>query len=429
MLGIVGYEKERREIEALREMLCQAEKYRACGVRIPRGLLLTGRPGVGKTVMARSMAGDGVNLVELRATDLSDRDVPEMIAEKFAEAKTAAPCVLLLDELDKIVGRQSLTTDSERVKKALMQELDALTPEDDVLVVATCNSRYSVGPEMVRPGRFDRRLEIPDPDENTRRQILEIYFARIKAKKCFDMEALARNTRGFTGAKLECLANDTGIMAMEKETPTITDEDVRLVINKLEFGGNEKSFIGDDESLNRLATHEAGHALAALFLYPEALFGASVMSQGDSKGHIRFVPDENRVQSVAEIELEAAVLLGGHVAERVMLGEYMSGSSSDLEGAASRIHYLCAREGAYGYGMVLLGMMRGQVEAASEEIKTKAAEKVEERLTALDARVEQLLLDYAEMFAEIRDALKERRVLSRDELLEIKAAALAEKAG
>ena len=431
MNELMGYEKERAEVLSIRDMLRHAEKYRQCGVRIPRGLLLSGEPGVGKTVMARSMACEGIAFVELRAAACCDDDAAEAIVEKFREAKEQAPSILLLDELDKIAGGGQMfyAQDNERVRKTLLQELDALTVEDDVLVVATCNDSSDISDELIRPGRFDRQIEIAAPDERTRRLILEACFARVAVKRDFDIETLVRNTRGFTGAKLECLVNDAGIVGLEKDEPVITEDDLRIVINKLEFGANEKDLFADSESLHRIAVHEAGHALAALFFNPDAIYGASVLPQGDSNGHIRFVPNENRVQSAAELEAEAAVMLAGHVAERVVLGEYMTGSGQDLEGATMRIHYLCAREAAYGYDMVLLGVVRGRMDFSADAIKLKAAKKVEEKLLALDARVEQLILDCADVFQTIVTALEERHVLSREELLDIKDAVLTDKAG
>lgn len=421
MKKIVGYEKEMQEIAVIRDMLHNAGRYREKGVRIPRGLLLIGAPGVGKTEMARSIPDSGINLVELHAATCCDSEAVSAVKQIFVKAKSAAPAVLLLDELDKIAGGSPhfYMNDNDKVKKTLLQELDALGPQDEILVVATCNNEKCLGSELIRPGRFDRQIRVPTPDEETRKQILRAYFGKIKARKRVDLDLLARNTGGFTCAKLECLANDAGILALQKDSPVITEDDVRTVLNKLEFGATEKDPFSDPLSLHRVAVHEAGHALAALLLSPDNLFGASVMPQGDSNGHIRFVPSEDSVRTVSEIEAEAAVMLAGHVAERVHLGEYLTGSGSDLEDAVLRIHYLCTREGAYGYESVLAGVLRGGADLESVEIKNRIGKVVEEKLNELDRKTERLIREHSGIFSAICSTLEEKRILTRDELLSI----------
>ncbi len=421
---IVGYEQEKQELATIREMLQHAEFYRRNGVRIPRGLLLSGDPGVGKTVLAKSISGDGIALVELRAATCCEDEAVEAVCNAFAQAKETAPAVLLLDELDKIAGLSGhfYMEDNDRIRKTLLQELDALSSEEDVLVVATCNDADCMSDELIRPGRFDRRIEISTPDEDTRYAILQEYFGRISAEKQFNLNTLAGNTRGFSGAKLECLANECGILALEKDVPSITEADVRTALNKLEFGANEKCPFEDFTMLHRVAAHEAGHAFAALFLCPDNLYGASVMPQGNSNGHIRFVPQERRVQSISEVETEAAVLLAGHVAERVILGEYLTGSSRDIAAATTRLYHLCVREAAYGYDTVLFGLNRGMTDLPGEMLKAKLARTVEEKLKELDARVERLIYDNPHVYSAVCHALEEKKTLTRDELLEIKKA-------
>lgn len=422
---IVGYEKEKKTISQLRDMLHKAELYREHGIRIPRGLLLTGEPGVGKTVLARSLADDGINLIELRAATCCDDEAVEAVREVFREAKAKTPSVLLLDELDKIAGFNPsfFMEDNDKVMKTLLQELDDLSANDEVLVVATCNDVNMIGDALVRPGRFDRTLTLEAPDEETRKNILKAYFDIIKLPCELDFDYLARITYGYTGAKLECLANESGILGMEKDEPLITQTDINKVINRLDFNANEKDPLSNEEQLHRVAVHEAGHAVVALFLTPNCLFGASVMPQGESQGHIRFVREENVLQSVSEIERESTVILAGHVAERIELGEHLSGSGSDIEKATARIHYLVAREAAFGYAYVTSGMFRGHDMLASDEIKTKMAEKVSERLVAIDKYAEGIINEHHDVYEAIVDALMKKQILTRDELLEIKETA------
>ncbi len=421
MNKIVGYEKEKNELSVIRGMLHNTAQYRENGVRIPRGLLLIGAPGVGKTMLARSIADEKIRLVELPAATCCEKDAVSAVKAVFKKAKSDSPTVLLLDELDKIAGEAKtyFLSGNDKIRKILLQELDALQPQDEVLVVATCNDEKCLGTELIRPGRFDRQLRIPLPDERTRKEILLSYLDAVKLDKNIDVDLLAKNTCGFSCAKLECLVNDAGILAMQRSS-AITEEILHTALNKLEFGANEKSSFANDVSLHRVAVHEAGHALAALFLMPDSLFGASVVPQGDSNGHIRFVAGEKSIRSVSEIETEVAVLLAGHVAERIALGEYMTGSSDDLEFASMRLYCLCTREGAYDYGCVLGGVLRGMNELDSAELKNRVSRLIENKMRELDAMVEELIRERFDVFSSICADLEEKQILTREELFAAK---------
>lgn len=419
---IVGYEKEKREIENIRDMLISANRYREYGVRIPRGLALYGEPGVGKTVLAKSIAGDGVNLIELRAANCCEEDATKEIKSVFDRAKRSAPAVLLLDELDKIAGTNDrfFMEMNDSVKKTLLQELDSLTEDDTVLVVATCNDTEVLGDALLRPGRFDRQLHIEAPDEATRKQILTEYFSYLKVKKQLDFGYIARITHGYTGAQLECLANETGIMAMRKEKPSIDISDVRIIMNRFSFGGEEKNPTENREELRKIAVHEAGHALAATLLAPDCIYGASILPQGNSCGHIQFIKPEDGVGSVKEIENEVAVLLAGHVAERVIYGETFCGSCSDLNKAASRIHFLATQCAAYGYNSAAsLIHMRYHNDIVSESVKTEICRTIEEKMNLFDSLAEKLIKENVKTFMNLVDKLIEKQTLSREELFEI----------
>lgn len=422
---IVGYEKEQEEIRQLREMLKNAERYRDYGVRIPRGIVLYGEPGVGKTVLAKSLAADGISLIELRAANCCEDDAVKELKEVFEKAKQATPSVILLDELDKIAGTSDrfMMEMNDSIKKTLLQELDSLSNEDNVLVVATCNDTDSLGSALLRPGRFDRQLNIEAPDEETRKLIIKEYFGRLKVKADLNFDYLSRITYGYTGAKIECLANEAGIMAMDKPEPSVDLSDIRVIMNKFAFGSNAKKPSDDLTKLRNVAVHEAGHALVALKLAPDCLFGASILPQGESCGHIQFINPDEGVGTVSEIENEAAVLLGGHIAERVVLGEYLTGADSDMRGAVGRIHYLAVSQAAYGYAGATLGTNMRSSDTISEKLKEYVCNTVLKKLNDIDGMVEKLISENLELHSKIVKALMEKQTLSRDELFEIKNAA------
>ncbi len=418
MRNIVGYEKEKAEIAKIRELLRNVKTYKELGVRIPRGLLLVGEPGVGKTVLARSIAGQGIKLVELHAANCCDEDAAFFVESCFEEAKKKAPAVLLLDEIDKLAGtsRSFFMEDNDKIRKILLRELDALTDNDGILVVATCNDEDCMGSALTRPGRFDRRIRISLPDENTRLRILRSYFRRVRMPKNVDLGEIAGTTKGYSGAMLECLVNEAAIEALSEKRDSITGDDVRKVINRMEFGANESLPYDDKETLHRVAVHETGHTVAAMLLCPESLYGATILPQGDTGGHIRFVSGEEKVLSISEAENELAVLLAGHVAERLMLGEYGLGSSSDIQEASRKLQYLITCEAAYGYVHTLGGMKGPFSDSASESVKCRIAETFEREMNRIDAKTEKLLTENRELFDSVCAALETGQTLDRDEL-------------
>lgn len=419
--NIVGYESERKEIEQLKNMLANAELYRQNGMRIPRGLVLYGEPGVGKSVMARSMADSGLNLVELRAGNCCENMADKAIRSAFKEAKEKRPSILLLDELDKIAGESDrfFMQGNSNVKKILLQELDKLSEDDDVLVVATCNDTDCLGEALLRPGRFDRQIEIDVPDEKTREKIIAEYFDRIKIKKDFTYDYLAHITNNYTGARIECLANETGIRAFDNKQESITIDDIRYIMNRMAFEGLEKAPIQDENERRKIAVHEAGHAYVTMKLAPDTLFGASVLPQGDSEGHTRLVRADKHSQSIKDVENEVAALLAGRVAQRIVYGETFLGAEQDLRFATQRIHFLVAASAAYGYDYAINTLGHSFRDSlVSEESKHKMSELISTRLAELDKVATEIIENNREEFDRLVDALNDKLVLSRDELFE-----------
>ena len=338
MCEIVGYENEKREIEELKKMLLNSESYVERGVRIPRGILICGEPGVGKTILAKSAAADGICIVEPEISEGSDDEICDAIKDVFENAKKHSPAVVLLDEVERIAGMISpfAMHDSEKIKKMIASEMDALKDDDGVAVIAVGSDSMMLGEALIRPGRFDRTINLKLPDEATRAQILEHYFAKLRVKKDFDIGMAVYQTRGFTGAKLECLVNECGIVALSKDIPVVTDDDIRIVVNRLEFGASEGDPLADKEGLHAVAIHEAGHSMIAMLLFPDSFYNASIIMQGNSNGHICFVSNKN-FKFNSDIEREVMVMLAGHVAERVILNDYACGSSCDINNVLCRL--------------------------------------------------------------------------------------------
>ena len=317
---IAGYEKEVAQLEQLKDFLHNAGKYADCGVHIPKGVLLYGYPGVGKTVMAKSIADENINIIELRAADCTRDNSEEFIQEAFAQAKKMKPCLLLIDEFDKIAGLRDeyYIAMNDKAMKILLQELDSLKDENGVLVVATCNDIRRLGPALVRSGRFDRIFEIGLPSLDDRKKILSLYFDRIKMPKNLDVDYVARVTSGYSGAQLECLVNESGILAIERKRSDIDFDCFQTAMNRLAFHGVEGEIKDSEKHL--VAVHEAGHAIVALYLKPDKVSTATIIPQGQSRGHTRMIYDDEICCSENNDGIDdVAIALGGRVAEIIFL--------------------------------------------------------------------------------------------------------------
>ncbi len=422
---IYGYEKEKNEMQELHDMLCNAQAFRKRGVRIPRGIILSGEPGVGKTILAKTIAGDDISVSELRAASCCDEETTERIREVFREAKENNPSVILIDELDKIAGGSMsfFMEGNDNVRKVLLQEIDSIPGESDIMLVATCNDAECLGNALLRPGRFDRHLRISMPDESTRHKIIENYFRKIDIPQTIDYGYTAKITAGFTGADIECLANESGIRAMLKDFPCIDNDDIRLTINRMIFDSDEDEKINSRDELYTVAVHEAGHALVAMMLDPDNIYGASTFAQGESSGHVSIVSGNDSPLPVRKVEDSVSIALGGHVAERVILGEYYTGSSADISKASASVTRLIMSSGIDDYRFAVARVRSNPGENLfSDELRTELDHMVEKKLLAADRKAESIIKSNMELYRAIVKELTKRRFLSREDLMEIKKA-------
>ena len=416
--SIVGYESEKKELMQLKSMLQNVEKYRKSGVRLPRGLILCGAPGVGKSVMARALAGDGVNLVELRAADCCE-DTSKAIRSAFEKAKEQAPCVLLLDELDKIAGTSDefFMESNYSVKNILLQEIDGLSVTDSVLVAATCNDSHCLGEALTRTGRFDHMLVITLPDVKTREVILQHYLDRLSIRKICSAEYVARLTGGFSCADMECLANEAGIYALDNGKEEITTDDLVKALDRKDFGGTEKDSAKEREELRRVAVHEAGHAIVAMTLQPDSVYGASVLSQGESLGHVRMMEKTESGRSLDDVQDSICIALAGRVAERTVLGKMYLGSEPDLQAAAMNMMTLLTKEAAYGY-KYLMASLPLMINYIQDQKAVELARDFEMQMKMMDEKAMVIIGENREAFDAIVEALMERKALTREELFQ-----------
>jgi cell division protease FtsH len=307
---------------------------------------------------------------------------------------------------------------NDKAMKILLQEIDSLKEENGVLVVATCNDIRSLGPALVRSGRFDRIFEIGLPSLDDRKKILTHYFDKITMEKSLDVDYVARVTSGYSGAQLECLVNESGILAIERGQTSIDFDCFQTAMNRLAFHGIEGEIKDNEKHL--VAVHEAGHAIVALYLQPNKLATASIIPQGQSKGHTRMMFEEEMYSSKNNDGLDdVAVALGGRVAEIIEFGESSSGCSDDLRNALRILDFIITESGKFGYEYLQCNTVRGGV--TSEEQCQKIVAKRVEILNETHEKVKNIILEHKGVFDKIVSALETKHLLSRDELLKMVA--------
>lgn len=413
---IAGYEKEKKELQNLQEFLVNIDKYKKMGVRIPRGIVLHGIPGVGKTNLARAIACQGISLFEVRAAECCEDNSTDLIQDAFEAAKSSVPAVVLLDGLDKIAGtsHRFFMESNDNIKKFLLQELDKLNENDGVLVVATCNDIKSIGDALLRSGRFDRILRIEKPNKNERKKILEKYFSKITLTKNFEMDSVTEVTAGYTGAEIECIVNESAIRTLEENNDSISFDTIRRVMNKLAFHSSEGEPINDKDEEYRVAIHEAGHVLVAMLTNRNSIYAASLLPQGDNIGFIQLADDE-KIQEVSDVENRIGLSIAGRIAEREIIGSISLGSAVDLEKAISLAKKLIVNHAAYGYDYVAAA----RDAEISYNLMYDIEKKISDILEKQDERITKMISSNKKLLQRIAQEMIEKTVLNRDDLLEL----------
>ncbi len=418
---IAGYEKEKEQLRGLRELLLHLDDYKKSGIRIPRGVLLYGAPGVGKTVMAKAIAEAPIACVELCSADCTREDAADKVLETFEKARNAAPAVLLIDELDKITeeSHEFYMEGNDRIMKILLQELDGQKDNSGVLVVATCNHFENINPALLRSGRFDRLIQIGNPSMEDRKAIIQYYFSKVKLEKHMEEDYLAKITGGYSGAQLECVINEAGILAMESKASAIEPEHIRTAMNRIAFRTLEGD-VGEKKERMITATHEAGHALAALLLSPDKLTGASVIPHGKTRGFVRMrYTEENEILSAEDMEKQVTVSLAGAAAEQMIYGTNFLSSSEDFGKAIATVHTMITDMGVYGLDLLWPERTVRREIPVSKETADRICAKRTELIQKFSDRATALLEENKAVFLAIAEALCERYSLSKEEIEDI----------
>ena len=355
---VAGLPEEREELQEIVEFLKYPKKFIDMGARIPKGVLLVGQPGTGKTLLAKAVAGEaGVPFYSISGSDFVEMYVgvgASRVRELFNEAKSkGTSCIVFIDEID-AVGRQRGAglggghDEREQTLNQLLVEMDGFGTNSGIIVLAATNRPDILDPALLRPGRFDRQIVVPAPDVKAREEILQLYAKKKKLSGDIDLGVLAKNTAGFTGADLENMMNEAALLAARKDQTTITMLDLENAMTKVLMGPEKKSKVISDKDRKLVAYHEGGHAVVSRFLeHSEPVHQISIVPRGTAGGYTMYKNTEDKsFMSKSEMEDKIVSLLGGRVAEQLILNDISTGASNDIE-RASKI----ARSMVMRYGM------------------------------------------------------------------------------
>ena len=353
---VAGVDEVKEELQEVVEFLKDPRKYNAMGARIPKGVLLYGPPGCGKTLLARAVAGEaGVPFFSISGSDFVEMFVgvgASRVRDLFEQAKKHSPCIIFIDEID-AVGRQRGAglggghDEREQTLNQLLVEMDGFATNEGIIVMAATNRPDILDPALLRPGRFDREVTVDAPDVLGRKQILDVHAKGKPFENEVDMDVVARRTPGFTGADLANVLNEAALLAARRDKKKIGQPEVEQAVERVIAGPEKKSRVISDKEKKLVAYHEAGHAVVSYFIpNSDPLHKVSIIPRGRTGGYTLLLPKEDRHYATKSQMLDELVIgLGGRVAEALVLKDISTGAQNDLERATSNVREMIMRYG------------------------------------------------------------------------------------
>jgi cell division protease FtsH len=433
---VAGVDESKEELQEVVEFLKEPQKFIALGARIPKGVLLVGSPGTGKTLMAKAVSGEaGVPFFSISGSEFVEMFVgvgASRVRDLFEQAKKHSPCIVFVDEIDAVgrhrgAGLGGSHDEREQTLNQLLVEMDGFDTDTNVIIIAATNRPDILDPALLRPGRFDRRVMLDRPDMNGREQILKVHVKGKPISPEVNLAEIARSTPGFVGADIENLVNEAAILAARRNKKTVGQSEFEEAIERVIAGPERKSRLISADEKRIIAYHEAGHAVVITAL-PEAdpVQKVSIISRGMAGGYTLALPLEDRfLDSKRKITATMIGLLGGRAAEEIMFNDITSGASNDIETVTKLARRMVTRLGmsedlgpmVYGQKeeLIFLGREISEQRDYSEAVAQKIDQEVQKIVNEAYEQAKAILLRYKNELIEIADKLLEKETLSKDE--------------
>ena len=426
--SVAGNEEAKQELIEVVDFLKNPQKYLDIGAKIPKGVLLTGNPGTGKTLLARAVAGEaGVPFFHLSGSEFVEMFVgvgASRVRDLFEQAKLASPSIIFIDEIDAVgrsrgVGTGGGNDEREQTLNQILVEMDGFEPTEKVVVMAATNRADVLDVALLRPGRFDRRVFLTLPDRKDRELILKIHANEKPLEENVNLSVVAERTPGFSGADLESLMNEAAILAARFDRKTVSQADILASIEKVMMGPERKSHLHTKKDREIVAYHEAGHAILSSALeFADPVHKITIIPRGDAGGYTMSLPlEESKLTSKREYLDDLAMMLGGRAAEKLIFGDITGGASGDIQSATKTVRSMVAQWGmSESLGPVAYNdkdhsMMKEYSDETAKKIDDEVASIIKEALS----RAEETLAKYKDALEAVAKKLLEVETLEQDE--------------
>ena len=434
--NVAGADEEKAELEEVVDFLKDPEKYTKLGAKIPRGILLVGSPGNGKTLLAKAVAGEaGVPFFSISGSDFVELYVgvgASRVRDLFEQAKKAKPCIVFIDEIDAVgrkrgAGMGGGHDEREQTLNQLLVEMDGFAENDGVIIIAATNRPDILDKALLRPGRFDRQIVVDYPDIKGREEVLKVHAKGKPLAYDVDLKKIAKITTGYSGAELSNLLNEAAIIAAKADREEIRNDDIEAANLKVMMGSEKRSRVLSDEEKRLTAYHEAGHAVAARAVdNTQSVTTVSIIPRGRAGGFTMYQPESDNRMYASRNEMlnKIIVMLGGRVAEAVVLDDISTGASNDIERATA-----LARDMVLRYGMsekigpvsyddggeVFIGRDYGHAKAYSENTAAELDAEIKNIIMKQYAATEKIINDNRDVLEKVAELLLEKETITGDE--------------